>query len=178
MGEIYEAEDRTLRVRVALKVIRHEIAGDAMAMERFRREMLLARQVTHPNICRLFDVFVHRLDAGDDVVFLTMELLDGRTLAEELDAGGAMSESDALPLVRQLVSALEAAHGVGVVHRDFKTANVMMVGGAVTLRHPDCPHRFRPGTGARPGRRQSARPTQPRFSARPRTWPRSKSWRS
>lgn len=129
MGEVYEAEDQTLRVRVALKTIRHEIAGDPMAMERFRREMLLARQVTHPNICRLFDVFVHRLDNGDEILFLTMELLNGRTLAEELVARGPMSETEALPLVRQLVSALDAAHGVGVVHRDFKTTNVMMIGG-------------------------------------------------
>jgi TolB-like protein/tRNA A-37 threonylcarbamoyl transferase component Bud32 len=128
MGEIYEAEDQTLRVLVALKAIRHEIAGDPMAIERFRREILLARQVTHPNICRLFDVFVHRLDNGDEILFLTMELLDGRTLAEELVGRGPMRESEALPLVSQLVSALDAAHGVGVVHRDFKSTNVMMIG--------------------------------------------------
>ena len=126
MGEIYEGDDLTLGVRVALKTIRREIAADPAAMERFRREMLLARQVTHPNICRLFDLFVHRSDRGEAVMFLTMELLDGQTLAEYLTDHGPLTQSEALPLIRQLASALEAAHSAGVVHRDFKTANVIL----------------------------------------------------
>src|SRR5262245_31038609 len=91
MGELYEAEDLTLRVRVALKTVRPEIALDERAHERFRREIQLARKVTHPNICRTFDLFEHTQSDGTAAAFLTMELLEGETLSQRLRRQGPMS---------------------------------------------------------------------------------------
>ena len=122
MGEVYEAEDATLGGRVALKTIRPDVADDARSMERFLREVQLSRRVTHPNVCRIFDVFHH-----GDLSFLTMELLPGETLAERIARAGRLSPADALPLVEQMADALGAAHAAGVIHRDFKSGNVMLV---------------------------------------------------
>jgi eukaryotic-like serine/threonine-protein kinase len=128
MGELYEAEDLELRERVALKAMRPEIAADEDANRRFRREVQLARQVTHPNICRIFDLFQHRSSGGRPaIVFVTMELLDGETLADCLKRGGRFTPEAALPLVSQMASALSAAHEAGIVHRDFKSGNVMLL---------------------------------------------------
>ncbi len=131
MGELYEAEDLELHERVALKTILSNIAADERSVLLFKREVHLARQVTHANVCRIFDVFRHR-PAGDggsagEVVFLAMELLHGETLADRLARDGRWSALDALPIVRQLAAGLAAAHRVGVVHRDFKSHNVMLV---------------------------------------------------
>lgn len=121
VGEVYEAEDTELKVRVAVKVLRPEIAHDPVEMERFRREIHLAREVTHRNVCRTFDLFRHR-----EVVFLTMELVRGETLAERLARAGALPPEEALPIVRQMAEALAAAHEAGVIHRDFKSENVIL----------------------------------------------------
>jgi tetratricopeptide (TPR) repeat protein/tRNA A-37 threonylcarbamoyl transferase component Bud32/TolB-like protein len=121
MGEVYEAEDQVLRERVALKTIRPDVANDPRTMERFLREVHLARSVTHPNVARTFDVFHH-----ESLAFLTMELLTGHTLAERLSKDGRMRPDEALPLIEQMTAALTAAHEAGVVHRDFKSANVML----------------------------------------------------
>jgi tetratricopeptide (TPR) repeat protein/tRNA A-37 threonylcarbamoyl transferase component Bud32 len=128
MGEVYEAEDLELRERVALKTIKPEIARDPRAMERFRREVHLARRVTHPNICRIFDVSRHKPEeaSADEIAFLTMELLSGETLAERVRRCGRLPTGEALPLARQLAAALDAAHDAGVVHRDFKSGNVVL----------------------------------------------------
>ncbi|MGB8782058.1 MAG: protein kinase [Terriglobales bacterium] len=130
MGEVYEAEDQELRERVALKTIRPEILAQPNAQTRFKREVRLARQVTHPNVCRIFDLFRHKGDDREhgDVVFIGMELLQGKTLGTRLEEGGRMSVKEALPLVRQMASALAAAHEAGIVHRDFKLGNVVLVG--------------------------------------------------
>jgi serine/threonine protein kinase/Tol biopolymer transport system component len=130
MGEVYEAEDQELRERVAIKTIRAEVLAQRNAVARFRREVHLARKVTHPNVCRIFDMFRHKLEVSNaqkEIVFISMELLNGKTLAARLKKAGWMSEIEALPLVRQMASALAAAHGVGVVHRDFKPGNVVLV---------------------------------------------------
>ena len=120
MGEVYEAEDQVLRERVALKTIRPDVAGDERTMERFLREVHLARSVTHPNVSRTFDVFHHGA-----LAFLTMELLGGETLTDRLKSG-RMTPAQALPIVEQMAAALAAAHEAGIVHRDFKSANVML----------------------------------------------------
>ncbi len=127
MGEVYEAEDQVLRERVALKTIRSD-AGDERDTERFRREIQLARKVTHPNVCRIYDVF-HHVEEGSDrsVAFLSMELLEGETLAQHLAGHARLPAAEALPLLRQMAAALDAAHARGVVHRDFKPGNVMLV---------------------------------------------------
>ena len=130
MGEVYEAEDLELRERVALKTIGRQSAHRDRALERFKREIRLAHKVTHPNVCRIYDLGLHRsaLDGSEAgaIVFLTMELLRGETLAERLRRVGPMSEAEALPLVRQMCDGLGAAHRAGVVHRDFKCGNVVI----------------------------------------------------
>ncbi len=130
MGEVYEVDDLELRERVALKTVRPEVARDTFAVERFRREIQLARKVTHPNACRIFDVSHHRDDRHPEgVIFLTMELLAGETLAQRLQRGGPLTPAEALPVARQVAEALDAAHQAGIVHRDLKPGNVMLVEG-------------------------------------------------
>ncbi len=132
MGEVYEARDLDLGERVALKTIRPEIASAPGTMARFKKEIQLARRVAHPNVCRMFDLQRHRPPPETDpsageIGFLTMELLEGETLAARLRRVGRIATAEALPLVRQMGEALAAAHDVGVVHRDFKPGNVMLV---------------------------------------------------
>ena len=121
-AEVYEAEDEDLRQRVALKALARD-PSKTRKIERFKREINLARQVTHPNVCRIFEFGHH----GSHVLYLTMELLDGETLLERIQADGPMSTGEALPLARQMASGLDAAHRAGVIHRDFKCGNVMLV---------------------------------------------------
>ena len=129
MGELYEAEDLELRERLALKTILSTIADSERSISLFKREVHLARQVTHPSVCRIYDVFRHRPQGveGQDIVFLAMELLHGETLADKLQREGRLQTADILPMARQMAAGLAAAHRVGVVHRDFKSPNVMLV---------------------------------------------------
>ncbi|HEV8267482.1 MAG TPA: protein kinase, partial [Thermoanaerobaculia bacterium] len=127
MGEVYEADDLELNERVALKVVKAEFEAGDEAHERFRREVQLARRVTHPNVCRLYDLVRATTKGFREVTFLTMEFLPGETLAERLRRVGRLGTREALPLARQMASALDAAHKAGVIHRDFKTANVVLV---------------------------------------------------
>lgn len=128
MGEVYEADDLELRQRLALKTVRPEIARDQQAIERFKREIRIARKVTHPNVCRIFDLDHHRrAPSGHEITFLTMELLPGETLAERLRRTGRMSTVEALPLARQITAGLAAAHAAGIVHRDLKADNIILV---------------------------------------------------
>ena len=133
MGELYEAEDLELGERVAVKTIRPEIAGDDRVNQRFRREVQLARKVTHPHICRIFNLFQHSPSSSarggsPSTVFVTMELLKGETLSSRLKRDGRMTAEQALPIITQMASALSAAHEAGIVHRDFKSNNVMLLG--------------------------------------------------
>ena len=135
MGQVFEAEDLELVRRVALKTV-HE--GSAQAFfERFKREVALATRVTHRNVCRVFDVGRHRKvwPSGviTDLVFLTMEVLEGETLRTRL-ARGRLGTEEALPLLAQIAAALDAAHQAGVVHRDLKPENVALVPGSAGLR--------------------------------------------
>ncbi|MGH9433129.1 MAG: serine/threonine-protein kinase, partial [Terriglobia bacterium] len=119
MGEVYEARDLDLGVRVALKTVRPEIASDPRTLLRFKHEIQLARRVAHPNVCRMHDLERHQPLEGEEkaeIVFLTMELLEGETLADRLHRQGRMSCNEALPLVRQMVDGLESAHQARVVH--------------------------------------------------------------
>jgi eukaryotic-like serine/threonine-protein kinase len=149
MGEVYDVFDAALGATVALKKMRTQVLAPAPALHQFRREVLLARRVTHPNVCRLFEFFSSQDDGQGPLVFLTMELLDGATLSEHLAREGKLGD-EALPLVRQMVAALSAAHREGVVHRDFKSSNVMLVrasDGAVRVVVTD----FGLACGVRPG---------------------------
>ena len=133
MGEVYEATDEVLGEPIALKFLSQRNIDDDQVQRRFRREIQLARKVTHPNVCRLYDVFQHSLPlpgvarGSAKVTFVTMELLEGATLEDRIEKGGPMSEDEALPIVVQMCHALAAAHDVGIVHRDFKSNNVMLV---------------------------------------------------
>jgi serine/threonine protein kinase len=130
MGEVYEAEDLELRERLAIKTIRPEAHDRSDAIARLKREVHLARKVTHPNACRIFDLFRHQpsaSDTGEEIFFVSMEFLHGETLAEQIQRQGRFSAAEALPLVHQMASALSAAHGAGIVHRDFKPSNVVLV---------------------------------------------------
>lgn len=128
MGEVYEAEDTELLEHVALKTISAQAGADEAAKDRFKREIFLARKVTHPNVCRIFDLGQHRSEDGrPDVTFLTMELLKGETLAGRLRRTGRLATTEALPIASQIAWALQAAHKVQVVHRDLKSENIYLV---------------------------------------------------
>lgn len=128
MGEVYEVEDLELHERLALKTVHPAVASDPGAIERFKREVHLARKVTHPNVCRLFDLGYHTPREGlEPIAFLTMEMLEGETLAARLKRLGKMSPDEILPLARQMAAGLRAAHDAGIVHRDFKADNVFLV---------------------------------------------------
>ena len=126
MGEVYEAEDTALKTRVALKTLLPGLAEHPESLDRFRREVLLARSVAHPNVCKVFELHSVQI-AGDPLHFLTMEFLEGEPLSALMRKRGPLSTSEALPLVRQMAAALDAAHEHGVVHRDFKPSNVILV---------------------------------------------------
>ncbi len=123
VGEVYEAEDLELGERIAIKILRPEIAGDERVLQRFKREIQLGRRVTHPNVCRVFDLVKPETDRA----FLTMELLRGETLEQRLAREGRMSTAEALPVIGHIAAALAAAHANGVVHRDLKSGNVFLV---------------------------------------------------
>ena len=125
MGEVYAAEDLSLNERVALKAIRPTLAATPEALLRFKRELRLARRVTHANVCRVFDIGEH--GAPSPLLFFTMELLVGRTLHEYLVQQGRLPPEQVLRLAEQMAAALDAAHAAQIVHRDFKSGNVMLV---------------------------------------------------
>lgn len=125
MGEVFEAHDLELNERVAIKTVR-AIGSTADAIERLKREIQLARRVTHPNVCRIFDIAHHRTAHGV-VTFVTMELLRGTTLGRYIRERERLTTEETLPIVRQIAEGLAAAHRAGVVHRDLKSDNVMLV---------------------------------------------------
>ncbi len=130
MGEVYEAEDLELNERVALKTVRFEMLNRGRFVDRFKREIQFARRVTHPNVCRTFDVFRHtETQDGEtrETLFVSMELLSGETLAHRILRQGRLSTDEALPIVEQMAAGLQAAHEAGVIHRDFKCPNVMLL---------------------------------------------------
>jgi tetratricopeptide (TPR) repeat protein len=124
MGMVYRAHDEQLGVDVALKVLRPEVAADPGFRERFRKELLLARQVSHRNAVR-----IHDLGSEGDLLFLTMDYIPGRSLRALLEEEGPLAPGRAVGIARQLAAALAAAHAEGVVHRDLKPANVLVDAG-------------------------------------------------
>jgi serine/threonine protein kinase len=120
MGEVYRATDLLLGSQVALKFLPATMCGEA-ALSRFRGEVRIARQVSHPNVCRVYDI-----GEADGLVFLSMEYVDGEDLASLLRRIGSLSHDKALNIARKLCVGLAAAHGKGVIHRDLKPANVML----------------------------------------------------
>ena len=123
MGEVYRAEDLTLSQTVALKFLPVAMTRDESARARFHQEVRLAREISHPNVCRVFDIgeFEGRL-------FLTMEYVDGEDLASLLRRIGQLPQSKGLEIARQMCAGLAVAHEHGVLHRDLKPANIMLDG--------------------------------------------------
>jgi eukaryotic-like serine/threonine-protein kinase len=120
MGQVYQAEDEVLGGFVALKTIRPEIASDPKPLERFKQEVRLAKEVTHDNVCRIFDMDHHNAPP-----FITMEFLEGVTLGVRLHEG-RMTTAEAYPLIKQIAEGLNAAHRKGIIHRDLKPGNIML----------------------------------------------------
>ena len=123
MGEVYRADDLTLGQPVALKFLPDEAARDQALLERFKNEVRIARRVSHPNVCRVYDV-----GEMEGHTFFTMEYVDGEDLASLLRRIGRLPEDKALDIARQLCAGLAAAHTKGVLHRDLKPANIMLDG--------------------------------------------------
>lgn len=123
MGAVYQAKDVELNRSVALKVIRSDLAADATALQRFKQELILAREVTHPNVVRIFD-----LGTSDGVKFITMEFIEGQDLKKMLVEGRRFSPDEVVDITQQICRALQAAHDAGIVHRDLKPQNVMLDG--------------------------------------------------
>ena len=120
MGAVYKAIDRELNRPVALKVIRPELARNKSIIDRFKQELLLARDVTHRNVIRIYD-----LGEADRMRFITMEYVEGEDLRSLLVSKGKLSPEEAVAIVQQICHALEAVHSVGIIHRDLKPQNVM-----------------------------------------------------
>src|SRR6202041_546525 len=123
MGEVYRAEDLKLGQLVAIKFLPEALSQDAAALARFHSEVRIARQVSHPNVCRVFDI-----GDADGIPFLSMEYVDGEDLASVVRRIGRLSPDKATEVARQICAGLAAAHERGVVHRDLKPANVMLDG--------------------------------------------------
>jgi len=123
MGEVYRADDLTLGQAVALKFLPDEAGRDEGLLERFRNEVRMARRVSHPNVCRVYDV-----GDVDGQTFFTMEYVDGEDLASLLRRIGRLPPDKALDISRHLCAGLAAAHAKGVLHRDLKPANIMLDG--------------------------------------------------
>jgi tetratricopeptide (TPR) repeat protein len=136
MGEVYEVRDQLLNETVALKTLRAELARDEGVVKRFQREIQLARRVTHHNVCRIFEMGLHRPAAADcpALPFFTMELLEGETLFALIRARQRMSRAEAFPIAVQMAEGLQAAHDAGVVHADFKSGNVLLIRGKRGIR--------------------------------------------
>ncbi len=123
MGEVYRAEDAKLGQQVALKFLPVSVANDPVKLARLYSEVRLGRQVSHPNVCRLYDVM-----EWEGHHFISMEYIDGEDLASLLRRIGKLPQEKALDVARDICAGLAAAHSLGIIHRDLKPANVMIDG--------------------------------------------------
>src|ERR1700716_357995 len=123
MGAVYKARDTELERFVALKLIRADLASNPEILRRFKQELILAREVTHRNVIRIFD-----LGQAKGFKFITMEFVDGRDLRAVLRERGKLPPDETVRIIAQVCRALESAHAVGVVHRDLKPQNIMLDG--------------------------------------------------
>src|SRR5579863_6853906 len=122
MGEVYRADDLSLGQAVALKFL-PQAANDEQTLERFRNEVRIARRISHPNVCRVYDI-----GQADRQVFLSMEYVDGEDLSSLLRRIGRLPSDKAIQMARKICAGLAAAHDKGVLHRDLKPSNIMLDG--------------------------------------------------
>jgi tetratricopeptide (TPR) repeat protein/tRNA A-37 threonylcarbamoyl transferase component Bud32 len=120
MGAVYKARDRELDRLIALKVIRPELATDPAILQRFKQELILARNITHKNVVRIYD-----LGEAEGIRFISMEYVDGEDLRTLLRREKKFAPKDAIAMVEQVCRALDCAHSEGVIHRDLKPQNIM-----------------------------------------------------
>ncbi len=139
MGAVYKARDLELDRMVALKVIRPDLAKNPAIIDRFKQELRLSQRVTHRNVIRIYD-----LGEGDGVKFITMEYIEGQDLRTLIHQRKKFPPEEAVAIMEQVCLALDAAHSVGVIHRDLKPQNVMQDGYG-----PRAGHGFRAGTHVR-----------------------------
>src|SRR3984893_17997256 len=123
MGEVYRATDLRLRPQGGLKFLPPEVARDPKFQARFNNEVRIARQVSHPNICRVYDI-----GEVEGLAYISMEYVDGEDLHSLLRRIGRLPSDKALEIARKLCAGLAAAHAKGVLHRDLKPANIMIDG--------------------------------------------------
>jgi eukaryotic-like serine/threonine-protein kinase len=121
MGAVYQAQDKELDRQVAIKVIRADMAANPEILRRFKQELILARQITHKNVIRIFD-----LGQADGIKFITMEYIEGENLQSVLRGKKKLEPAEAANILAQVCRALEAAHNEGVIHRDLKPQNIML----------------------------------------------------
>nr|WP_321138182.1 Stk1 family PASTA domain-containing Ser/Thr kinase [Peptoniphilus sp.] len=125
MGDVYKAHDRRLDRIVAIKVLKSEYNEDDNFIRKFRRESLAAASISHPNIVSIYDVGMETI-AGEDVYYIVMEYIDGKTLKELIREEGVLSQNQALNYLIQIAEALKIAHSKNIIHRDIKSQNIMV----------------------------------------------------
>jgi eukaryotic-like serine/threonine-protein kinase len=121
MGRVYKVFDSDVKEKIALKLLRPEIALDRETVERFSNELKLARKISHRNVCRMFD-----LGKADGTTFITMEFVAGEDLKSFLHRAKQISLGTAISIAKQVCEGLEEAHRLGIVHRDLKPGNIMI----------------------------------------------------
>ncbi|MCI0607072.1 protein kinase [bacterium] len=121
MGMVFKALDKILEIPVALKTVSLDIAEDEKTLARFKREVILARKVTHPNVCRVYDI-----GEQNGVHYVSMEFVEGRTLADYMRTQGRLPAETSIPILEQVLHAIRETHRAGIIHRDLKPQNIMI----------------------------------------------------
>lgn len=121
MGRVYKAIDKEVNAKIALKLITPEIASDKKTIERFRNELKIARDITHKNVCRMYD-----LNREKGSYYITMEYVPGEDLRSFIHRSGQLAVGTAVKIAKQICDGLSEAHELGVVHRDLKSNNIMI----------------------------------------------------
>jgi serine/threonine protein kinase/lipopolysaccharide biosynthesis regulator YciM len=121
MGRVYKAQDKEIKEKIALKLIKPEISSDKKTIERFQNELKLARKISHRNVCRM-----HDLGKSEGNYFITMEYVDGENLKGMIRMMGQLTSGKAISIAKQVCEGLSEAHRIGVVHRDLKPSNIMI----------------------------------------------------
>jgi serine/threonine protein kinase/Flp pilus assembly protein TadD len=121
MGRVYKALDKEVKEKIAIKLIKPEISADEKTIERFRNELKLARQISHKNVCRMYD-----LNKEDGAYYITMEYVSGEDLKSFIRRAGVLGAGKAIYIAQQVCEGLTEAHRLGVIHRDLKPQNIMI----------------------------------------------------